>query len=98
MATFLWPAEGGWPYPDTAREVPDPQAEMDDDIVALHAASGHLFDGLSEVERQVITAHYGLDGHAASSMKELHTELGLSRAELRDALGSGLGKLRARFG
>ena len=98
MRTFLWPAEGGWPYPDSGPEVVDPQGEADDDIVSLHAASGHLFDGLSDVERRVITAHYGLDGHAACSMKELHTELGLTRAELREVLGSGLGKLRARFG
>lgn len=97
MRTFLWPAEGGWPYPDTGREVADPQAEMDDDVVSLHAASAHLFDGLSDVERQVIAAHYGLDGHTACSMKELHTQMGMSRAELRDVLGSGLGKLRDRF-
>lgn len=94
MRTFLWPAEGGWPYPDTGPEVVDPQAEVDVDLLSLNAGSPHLLDGLSDVERQVIAAHYGLGGRRACSMKELHAETGLSRAELRDALGSGLGKLR----
>ena len=98
MRTFLWPAEGGWPYPDSGPEVADLAAEMDDDIISLHAASGHLLDGLDDLERRVITAHYGLNGHDACSMKQLHQETGMSRAELRDALGSGLGKLRARLG
>lgn len=97
MRTFLWPAEGGWPYPDTGPEVVDPQAEVDVDLLSLHAASAHLLDDLDEVERRVITGHYGLGGGPACTMKQLHHETGMSRAELRDALGSGLGKLRAQL-
>lgn len=97
MRTFLWPAEGGWPYPDTGHELADPQGEVDDDLLSLHAGSLHLLDGLNEVERQVITSHYGLDGHPACTMKQLQIDTGMSRSELRDALGSGLGKLRAQL-
>ena len=97
MRTFLWPAEGGWPYPDTGPEVIDPQAEVDDDLLSLHAGSAHLLDGLNDVERRVITGHYGLGGRPACTMRELHNETGMSRAELREALGSGLGKLRDRL-
>jgi DNA-directed RNA polymerase sigma subunit (sigma70/sigma32) len=95
MSTFLWPSDGGWPYPDTGPEVTDPAAVIDDDMVSLLADSGHLLDGLDDLERQVITSHYGLDGQPARTMKQLHNDLGLSRAELRDVLGSGLEKLRS---
>ncbi|HET7488923.1 MAG TPA: hypothetical protein VFJ85_13420 [Acidimicrobiales bacterium] len=97
MRTFLWPSDGGWPYPDGEWDMVDPQAEVDEDLLSMVAGSAHLMDGLSDVERQVITGHYGLDGRPACSMKQLHHETGMSRAELRDALGSGLGKLRARL-
>ena len=97
MRTFLWPAEGGWPYPDTAHEEADPQGEVDDDLLSLAAGSLHLLDSLDEVERRVITNHYGLDGRPACSMKQLHLDTGMSRAELRNVLGSGLGKLRAQL-
>ncbi|MDP9387724.1 MAG: hypothetical protein M3Q48_07295 [Actinomycetota bacterium] len=95
MRTFLWPSDGGWPYPDSGPEVTDPSAVVDDDMVSLLADSGHLLDGLDELERRVITCHYGLNGEPARTMKQLHNELGLSRAELREALGSGLEKLRS---
>lgn len=98
MPTFLWPEEGGWPYPDSGPEITDPDGEVDDDMLSLLAGSTHLFDHLEPMERQVITDRYGLNGHAPCSMKELHHRTGLSRAELRDVLGSGLGKLRAQFG
>lgn len=98
MRTFLWPAEDGWPYPDTGPEVADPQGEVDEDLLDLHARSPRLFAALDAVERQVITRHYGLDGAQPCSMKQLHNETGMSRAELRDALGSGLGKLRMQLG
>jgi DNA-directed RNA polymerase sigma subunit (sigma70/sigma32) len=98
MRTFIWPTDDGWPYPDTGPEVTDPQGEVDDDLLAILAGSRHLLDRLDAVERQVIVDHYGLNGHPACSMKQLHTQTGLSRAELRGALGSGLAKLRVQFG
>ncbi|MGI8684280.1 MAG: hypothetical protein ACR2MO_04190 [Acidimicrobiales bacterium] len=97
MRTFLWPAEGGWPYPDTAHELPDPQGEVDDDLLSLHAGSLHLLDRLDETERRVIASHYGLGGRPPCTMKQLHNETGMSRAQLRDVLGSGLGKLRVQL-
>ncbi|HSH58725.1 MAG TPA: hypothetical protein VK988_03605 [Acidimicrobiales bacterium] len=100
MTTFLGPAEDGWAYPDdlAAAEITDHTAEMDDDLVALHAGSPHLFDDLDAVEREVVTAHYGLDGRAPRSMKQLRNDTGMSRSEVRQALGAGLEKLRVRMG
>ena len=97
MATFLWPAEDGWPYPDETAEVTDPSADVDDDLLSLHAGSLHLLDELAPVERQVVTAHYGLDGRAPRTMKELRNETGMSRSEVRQVLVTGLEKLRARM-
>jgi DNA-directed RNA polymerase sigma subunit (sigma70/sigma32) len=97
MTSFLWPAEDGWPYPDPTdrgAEVIDLDAEADDDLLSLKIPPPHLFDELDPIERQVITSHSGLNGSPALSMKQLHHELGLSRRDLRDVLGSGLAKLR----
>jgi len=99
-----WPSDEGWPYPDAdapdscQEELEDPDAMGDDDLVSLHAAAGHLFEGLAPVERQVITGRYGLDGLPPRTMRELQQELGLPRADLRTALGGGLAKLRTRVG
>ncbi len=62
-----WPSDEGWPYPDEdadagtdqLEELVDVEAGTDDDLVALHAASTHLFDSLAPVERAVITAGSG---------------------------------------
>lgn len=97
MTSFVWPAEDGWPYPDTAAEVVDLDAESDDDLLSLRVPPPHLFDELDPIERRVIRSHYGLDGGPALSMKQLHNELGMSRADLRDVLGSGLAKLRTHL-
>ena len=98
MATFVWPAEDGWPYPDDLAEVSDHTADMDDDLVSLQAGSLHLLSELDDAERRVVTAHYGLDGRAPRSMKELRNETGMSRSEVRQALATGLEKLRSRMG
>jgi len=99
-----WPSDEGWPYPDTDAElhhledVPDVGADADDDLVSLHAARLHLLDDLDPLERSVITARYGLDGHQPQSIRDIQHHLGLPRAELRVALGGGLAKLRHRVG
>ena len=99
-----WPSDEGWPYPDTdadldqLEEPVDFDADPDDDLVSLHAAASHLFDGLGPLEREVITARYGLDGRPPQSIREIQHELGLPRADLRLALGDGLAKLRTRVG
>jgi DNA-directed RNA polymerase sigma subunit (sigma70/sigma32) len=97
MTSFLWPAEDGWPYPDSAPEVADLEAESDDDLLSIKIPPPHLFDDLDPLERRVITQHYGLNGEHARTMKQLHTELGLSSSDLRDVLGSGLQKLRTHL-
>ncbi len=96
--TYLWPNDDGWPYPDgRAGERVDLDQSVDDDALVLRAAPPHLFDHLDPLESQVVRAHYGLDGAPPRSMKELRGDLGLPRAEVREALVSGLAKLRARL-
>ena len=98
MSSFFWPSEDGWPYPDTEGETIDLAGGVDDDALNLRAAPPHLFDHLDPLERQIITAHYGLDGQPARTMKQLHTDLGMPRADLRQVLGAGLAKLRSELG
>ena len=45
----------------------------------------------------MITSRFGLDGAVPRTMKELHNDLGVTRADLREALGSGLAKLRTQL-
>ena len=98
MRSYLWPGDTGWPSP-TAEEIEpydvvDLDADIDLDALSLHAPPPHLFDGLTELERQVLGARYGLGGQPVRSMKELHADLGVTRHELRDALETALDKLR----
>lgn len=95
--SYLWPSDDGWPYPDGDREVGELAEGPDDDALLLRTAPRHLFDLLEPLEHRVVTAHYGLDGSPPRSIKELHTDLDMPRAEVRDALVSGLEKLRARL-
>ncbi len=93
MRSYLWP-EDGWPYPDSKAELPDLDSNIDEDAMVLRGLGTRLFEWLDPLERQVITAHYGLDGAPPRSMKELHHEMGMSRAEVREVLAGGLAKLR----
>lgn len=101
MANYLWPGDVGWPTPVREEVEPydivDLDAELDLDALALHAPPPHLFDTLTPLERTVLGARFGLGGQPVRSMKELHHELGLSRHDLRDALESGLEKLRVQL-
>jgi DNA-directed RNA polymerase sigma subunit (sigma70/sigma32) len=97
MSAFVWPSDDGWPYPDSDGERVDAIDDIDDDILSLRARPAHLFDGLDPLERDVIVGRYGLGGAAPRSMKELHNDQGLPRADLRAALGSGLAKLRVQL-
>jgi DNA-directed RNA polymerase sigma subunit (sigma70/sigma32) len=94
MRPYLWP-EDGWPYRDPKVEVPDLDATIDDDAMVVREMGPRLMEFLDPLERQIITAHYGLDGAPPRTMKELHHELGIPRAEVREALAAGLAKLRA---
>jgi DNA-directed RNA polymerase sigma subunit (sigma70/sigma32) len=93
---MTWLTEDGWPYKDDPREEVDLSAAVDDDVLSLRFEQ-HLLDDLNFLERQVIQRHYGLNGGTPRTMKELHTDLGVPRADLRSALGSGLAKLRTHL-
>lgn len=102
MRSYLWPGDTGWPTPEAeepeAYDVVDLDAELDVDALSLHAPPPHLFEHLTPRERAVLGARFGLGGVPVRTMKELSAELGISRHELRDALGSGLEKLRDELG
>ncbi len=101
MTQYLWPGDAGWPTPEAdttpVTEISDPRGEIDLDAVCLHAAQAHLLDDLSPLERTVVCARFGLAGARVRSMKQLHVELGLTRHQVREALETGLCKLRARL-
>ena len=97
MTFYQWPNEDGWPYPDVEGEVASGDEAFDEDALVLRAAPPHLFDHLDPLERQVVESHYGLNGSSPRTMKELHTDLGMTRAAVRDTLASGLAKLRLRL-
>lgn len=96
MSSF-WATDDGWPYADTPDDIVEVGGEPDDDRLSL-GISVHLLDGLDQVERQVLAGRYGLDGNPVLSMKQLQQSTGLRRQDLRDALGSGLAKLRMNLG
>lgn len=97
MSSFIWPAEDGWPYPDSSGETVDLSADVDADLLCLTASNSHVYDDLNPLERKVVAAHYGLEGQPGRSMDELHEDLGLTVEELSAALGSGLQKLRTQL-
>ena len=97
MSTFVWPTDDGWPYPDSPDELVDLESEADDDLLNLTATSEHLLDQLTPLEREVLCARFGLAGTRERSMRELVVDTGRPRQELKDALGSGLAKLRVQL-
>lgn len=97
MSTFVWPSEDGWPYPDTAAEWADPETASDDDDLMSVRFDTRLLDDLDPLERQVLSARYGLDGRTVRTVGELHDDLGVSTADVESLLASGLTKLRTRL-
>lgn len=105
MRTYLWPGDRGWPEqePDESEDdgllewVEDPNTELDEDALCLHAPPPHLWEDLDDVERLVVAHRFGLDGTGDHTLRQLHDDLGLTHAQVRDALASGLGKLRHRL-
>ena len=97
MSSYPWPSDDGWPYPDTERETIDLTSEVDDDALSVRLTPS-LLNSLDPLERVLIASRYGLGGTPIRSMKQLHSDLGLPRDELRSALGSGLAKLRTQLG
>ena len=102
MASYLWPGDEGWPTPQSAEEddavdVIDPNAEIDLDVLSLHAPPPHLLDDVTALELAVLRGRFGLDGEPARSFRRLHDELHVSEPAVRHALDSGLAKLRAHL-
>lgn len=96
MGVFVWPAEDGWPYPDTGPEIVDLAAESDDDLMSIRIPT-HLFDDLEPLELAVLEARFGLGGAAVRSMQELQEDLDVPRAALRAALATALDKVRTHL-
>jgi hypothetical protein len=95
--------EGGWPYPDEdldgdAGGPADLRAISDDDLVALHAHSPHFLDGLTEAERAVIVARFGLGGAEPMTMSQVAATLGMSPWRTRGLLADSIDTLRATLG
>lgn len=97
MPQFIWPAEDGWPYPDAELQVVDLTSSPDDDLLALEHDEPQMLNRLDPLEREVLTARFGLGGAKVRTMKQLHQELGVSTTDLRLAMGSGLAKLRSEL-
>lgn len=89
----LWAVEDGWPYPDSLGDFVDLAGEADDDLLSV-TVDTHLLDSLDPIEREVVSAQFGLRGHAVRTVAELHDDLGLPDVAIQSALGSGLEKLR----
>lgn len=96
MSSF-WQTEDGWPYADVEGEEADLSAMVDDDLLSMRLSSSMVLSSLEPLEREVLASRFGLDGHPVRSMKELHHQLGVPRADLRSAMGSGLAKLRTQL-
>ena len=71
-------------------------ALLDEDLLALQT-DRHLFDDLTDVEREVIVKRFGLDGRSPHRLLELETDMHLRRTQLREAEVSALGKLRSHL-
>lgn len=97
MRTYIGPAEDGWPYPDLEVDRADPTAELDDDLLSLRIPSPHLLDDLDPLEREVIAARFGLNGHRVRSVHQLCADTGSTPSVINAALGSGLEKLRLQL-
>jgi RNA polymerase primary sigma factor len=77
--------------------IADPLAEDEYEQVITSIASSQLRDllsGLSDRERAVLTARFGLDGDA-ESLRDIARRLGVSGERVRQLENRALGKLRA---
>jgi RNA polymerase sigma factor (sigma-70 family) len=75
----------------------DPLAEDEYERVVSHVAAGQLRDllsGLSERERDVLRARFGLEGEA-KNLRQIAETLGVSPERVRQLESRALGKLRA---
>lgn len=88
-------SDEGWPYPDGAAEpVADDQIDLD---VLEVRADPHLYDALTDDERSVLLARFGLADGRARSMKDLARERGTTHTEVREVLESALHKVKTKL-
>ncbi|MDP1793316.1 MAG: hypothetical protein Q8K63_04180 [Acidimicrobiales bacterium] len=85
-----------WSFDEPARDSVDIGAQIDEDLLALQT-DRHLFDDLTDLEREVIVKRYGLDGSSPHRLLELESEMHVRRSELRDVEASALRKLRSHL-
>ncbi len=85
-----------WSFDEPARDAADIGAAIDEDLLALQT-DRHLFDELTDLEREVIVKRYGLDGRSPHRLLELESEMHVRRSELRDVEASALRKLRSHL-
>ena len=74
--------------------VPDRPSRFDPNHLADREQVGVLLSRLSERERSVVKAHYGLDKESAATYEQLGRQLGLSKHRVRQIEKSALAKLR----
>ncbi len=100
MRSDFMPSEDGWPYPDQDGSwfttVDSDDGGIDDDVVSLHERSNHILDHLTPIEALVVRARYGI-GEPVRTIKQIRDESGYTHAQLREAMGSGLAKLRSEM-
>ncbi len=109
----LFPSDEGWLYSDRESgvvasfglvlEPGDEVAEAfvvtpepDLDVLELRA-DPHVFDDLTELEHAAVVTRFGLGGAPAVAMRDLGSALGCGRSTARDALGTGIAKVRSRL-
>jgi RNA polymerase sigma factor (sigma-70 family) len=80
-------------------EVPDRRTAPAADTLVRSDEVRHLMSRLSDRERDVLTAHFGLnDQPAAETYDQLAQRLGLTKQRVRQIHQAALGKLRAAAG
>jgi DNA-directed RNA polymerase sigma subunit (sigma70/sigma32) len=85
-----------WSANEPTFDAADIAAGIDEDLLALHT-DRHLFDDLTDLEREVIVKRFGLDGRMPVRLLELEIDMHLRRDDLRDVQVSALNKLRAHL-
>ena len=85
-----------------AHEVKEPQEEQPEDTQAVEDTAYYqarervdsLMSGISQLEQQVVTMRYGLDGKAPQTAQEVGRKLGLTVSEVVELETSALTKMR----
>jgi DNA-directed RNA polymerase sigma subunit (sigma70/sigma32) len=85
-----------WSFDEPTYDAADIAAIVDEDMLALQT-DRHLFDDLTDLEREVIVKRFGLDGRSPLRLLDLEVDLHIRRDELREVQLSALGKLRSHL-